>query len=67
MEELAGERLVDDNHTLRIRPVRIGERPAREHRNLQGIEIARGDIHLVCRNRLSHQEIVAVREEIKIL
>ena len=50
MEELASECPVNDNHTLRVRTVRIGERSACQHRNLQRIEIARGDIHLICRN-----------------
>jgi len=47
MEELTRKRLIDDHNRLRIRAVSIRERSAREHRNLQGLEIARRDIHLV--------------------
>src|SRR5206468_10373253 len=48
MEELARECLVDYNHMLRISTVCISERSARQHGNLQGLEIARADVHLVC-------------------
>jgi hypothetical protein len=47
--ELAGEGLVDDDNMLCVRTVHVRERSARDQSNLQGFEIARRDINLVCR------------------
>ena len=53
MKEFARERLVDHNNRLRVRTIKIMESSSFKHGNLQSLEIARGDIHVICHYLLS--------------